>query len=73
MSEPRCALCSKTRRQHCDLDEPGIDHPGDCWKMHHTFAEPAGDLASEVRRQGHRIAALERQIRELNPGLPPIE
>lgn len=33
----RCARCGQERDAHCDLDEPGVDHHGDCAKAHHEF------------------------------------
>lgn len=32
-----CLTCKKSRKQHCDLDEPGVDHPDGCKLMHHEF------------------------------------
>lgn len=33
----RCRQCGKTERMHCQMDEPGVDHPADCGKYHHEF------------------------------------
>lgn len=32
-----CRTCGKQRKQHCDLDEPGLDHADDCELLHHEF------------------------------------
>lgn len=32
-----CLTCGKPVKQHCDLDEPGIDHAAGCKKLHHEF------------------------------------
>jgi uracil-DNA glycosylase family 4 len=36
----KCAQCQATRKKHCDLDEPGLDHPANCPKHHHQFQGP---------------------------------
>ena len=36
-SRKRCQQCGMTQANHCDLDEPGLDHKADCWKVHHEF------------------------------------
>lgn len=32
-----CSVCKKAQKQHCDLDEPGLDHAEDCGLLHHEF------------------------------------
>jgi hypothetical protein len=32
-----CATCNLDESDHCDLDEPGVDHYSGCPKMHHEF------------------------------------
>lgn len=52
----RCRKCGYTRRHHCDLDEPGLDHAAGCPKQHHEFvAELAspGPSASPDQEQEH--------------------
>lgn len=36
-----CATCGKPRKQHCDLDTPGLDHEASCKKLHHEFKAEA--------------------------------
>ncbi len=33
-----CRQCGQVAVEHCDLDEPGVDHQIGCDKMHHEFA-----------------------------------
>jgi hypothetical protein len=42
----RCTQCGQREDDHCDLDEPGVDHGPGCQKMHHTF-KPARLAAPE--------------------------
>ena len=37
MRVARCRQCGKTERMHCQMDEPGVDHPSGCGKYHHEF------------------------------------
>ena len=32
-----CAKCGMSKLEHCDFDEPGLDHSALCDKMHHEF------------------------------------
>jgi hypothetical protein len=34
--QDRC-WCGRPRGAHCDMDEPGLDHPYGCEKAHHEF------------------------------------
>jgi hypothetical protein len=35
--EDICAVCGLPRQNHCEWDEPGVDHDTTCTKMHHAF------------------------------------
>ncbi len=43
----RCNLCGQGRRSHCDLDQPGVDHPVTCPYMHHEFRPPVAEVLSD--------------------------
>jgi hypothetical protein len=43
----KCARCGAAEALHCDMDEPGLDHPADCLLMHHEF-KPKADVPAPV-------------------------
>lgn len=50
MRTPKCLRCGESLRRHCDQDEPGLDHPRGCDKMHHEF-RPASSEAGSMPEQ----------------------
>lgn len=46
--EKKCRVCRRPAIEHCDLDEPGLDHPSGCEMMHHEFKPSASLPASEA-------------------------
>ncbi len=37
VSRTECAVCGEPRMGHCEMDQPGVDHPSSCGKKHHEF------------------------------------
>lgn len=37
-----CIVCGEPYVSHCEMDEPGVDHPSSCGKKHHEF-QGSGD------------------------------